>query len=86
MEITLLIRIAVLALFSAFLVILSDKWGIRTAMQVKGPKIISKMANCDFCICFWTSVGLAVIAAALSGDYCWIMATPGAAVAARLLL
>lgn len=79
-------RIAVLALFAAFLAILADKWGIRTTIQAKGPEIVSKMASCDFCFCFWTSLAVSGITAAVTGEWSWIIAAPAAAVASRLLI
>ena len=51
-----LISIILIALASAFVLTLAYKWGIIEWMQVHGDKIISQMANCDFCLSFWSNV------------------------------
>ena len=51
-----LISIILIALASAFLLTLAYKWGVIEWMQVHGDKIISQMANCDFCLSFWSNV------------------------------
>lgn len=51
-----LISILLIALASAFVLTLAYKWGVIEWMQVHGDKIISQMANCDFCLSFWSNV------------------------------
>lgn len=51
-----LISIILIALASAFVLTLAYKWGVIECMQVHGDKIISQMANCDFCLSFWSNV------------------------------
>lgn len=51
-----LISIILIALASAFVLTLAYKWGVIEWMQVNGDKIISQMANCDFCLSFWSNV------------------------------
>lgn len=51
-----LISIILIALASAFVLTLAYKWGVIEWMQVHGYKIISQMANCDFCLSFWSNV------------------------------
>lgn len=51
-----LISIILIALASAFVLTLAYKWGVIEWMQVHGDKIISQMANCDFCLSFWSNV------------------------------
>lgn len=51
-----LISIILIALASAFVLTLAYKWGVIEWMQVYGDKIISQMANCDFCLSFWSNV------------------------------
>lgn len=51
-----LISITLIALASAFVLTLAYKWGVIEWMQVHGDKIISQMANCDFCLSFWSNV------------------------------
>lgn len=52
---------------SAFIVILMHKWGLVELMQTRGPRLLSEMARCDFCLSFWTSLVLAAIACMVSG-------------------
>ena len=42
------------ALISAFMILLAAKLGIIEWLQVHGDKYISKMAQCYFCMSFWT--------------------------------
>lgn len=51
-----LISIILIALASAFVLTLAYKWGVIEWMQVHGDKIISQMANCDFCLSFWSNI------------------------------
>jgi hypothetical protein len=50
-----------LALYASFIILLITKFGWREKVQIYGPKLISDMFNCDFCISFWTCVVLSVI-------------------------
>lgn len=52
---------ASIGLFSAFMILLITKLGIREKIQVFGPKLISKAFSCDFCLAFWTNLILSVI-------------------------
>lgn len=56
------------ALLAAFLILLITKFGLREWMQVNGTKLISDLANCDFCLSFWVGLLLAILLALLSGD------------------
>lgn len=79
-------QIIILSLFVVFVLILADKWGIRTLMQIKGPEIVSKMARCTFCMGFWTGVCLGVIATVVTGDWFWtVAAVPAAAFSWRIM-
>lgn len=48
--------IFIIALISAFIILLITKIGLRDSVIEHGPKLISRMFNCDFCLSFWTSV------------------------------
>ena len=50
----------IVALLSAFLLLLAYKWGIVEYLQVHGNDIISKMANCQFCLSWWLCVFVSV--------------------------
>ena len=76
----------VLACVVAFLLLLAHKVGIVEYMQVHGDKIISKMAQCDFCMSFWLSVFLMVSIVWVTGD-CELILLPvvSTPIARRLL-
>lgn len=71
---------AAVALAAAFALLLLKKWGIIEWLQVHGNDLISKMANCDFCLSWWTCLVVAIVAAILAQDPLCIltavMATP----------
>jgi hypothetical protein len=46
---------------SAFIILFITKVKIREYLQTFGPKIISKLMGCDFCLSFWTNVILIVV-------------------------
>jgi hypothetical protein len=50
-----------LALYASFIILLIIKLGWREKVQIYGPKLISDMFNCDFCISFWICFVLSVI-------------------------
>ena len=50
-----------LALCASFIILLITKFGWREKVQIYGPKLISGMFNCDFCISFWTCLVLSVL-------------------------
>ena len=76
----------VVACVVAFLLLLAHKVGIVEYMQVHGDKIISKMAQCDFCMSFWLSVFLTVAIVWVTGD-CELILLPvvSTPIARRLL-
>lgn len=71
---------AAVALAAAFALLLLKKWGIIEWLQVHGNDLISKMANCDFCLSWWMCLVVATVAAILAQDplriLTAIMATP----------
>lgn len=46
---------------SVFLLMLMRKWGFIEYLSVNGSNLISKMANCNFCLSFWINVLVVVI-------------------------
>ena len=54
--------------FSVKMVLLLKKWGVTEWMQVHGNDFFAKLANCDFCLSWWTNVLLAVAAFMVLGD------------------
>ena len=61
-------RIIIIGLLSNFILLLISKWGIREKMQQKGFKLLSQMANCDFCISFWINICICIGAYILTKD------------------
>lgn len=56
-------------LASAFFINLGKKWGVVEWLQVHGSELISKMANCNFCLSFWTSLVICSALAFYTGSY-----------------
>jgi len=63
------IAVTFTALASAFVLLLLRKQGAIEYMQVHGGKVISELANCNFCLSFWANLFLALI-------LCAVMPTP----------
>lgn len=51
-----LIVVVLVSLVSAFLLLLATKVGIVEYLQTHGDSCISKMAQCYFCMSFWTGL------------------------------
>lgn len=51
----------IVAATASFLILLIDKGGWREKVQIYGPKLISQMFSCDFCISFWFCVLVSII-------------------------
>jgi len=54
-------NIITLALGATFILLFIQKIGVREWVQIHGPKLISKLFNCDFCLSFWICVVLSII-------------------------
>lgn len=54
-------NVILLALSATFILLLITKLGWREKVQIYGPKLISRMFNCDFCISFWICFVLSVL-------------------------
>ena len=52
--------IVLVALASAFVVLLVKKWGITEWMQIHGDKYMSRLFGCDLCMSFWTAMLMCV--------------------------
>lgn len=62
-------KILLIALTSAFALLLWGKWGFIEWLQVHGSDLISKMAHCDFCLSWWANVLFSVILAISTNDW-----------------
>lgn len=78
--------IIITALLSAFIILLITKIGLRDFVIEQGPKLISKMFSCDFCLSFWVNVFIALIITASMGCLSFIIIPIFAAPITRILL
>ncbi len=51
----------IIATAAAFLIMLLEKLGIRNAIIEFGPKLLSQLFSCDFCLSWWTCLIIASI-------------------------
>lgn len=76
----------VVAALSAFIILLSYKWGVVEYLQTHGDEFVSKMAQCNFCMAWWVSLFLSLFLLGLTCDVFMLLvpfiATP---VARRLI-
>lgn len=72
---TFIILAFVISCVSAFLLLLAAKWGLVEWMQVHGNDFFAKMANCDFCLSWWTNVVLCVAIFIVTGEH-WYLLMP----------
>lgn len=70
-----LFETAAVALAAAFALLLLKKWGIIEWLQVHGNDFLSKMANCDFCLSWWTCLVVATVSAIMAQDPLYILTT-----------
>ena len=71
-----LLTTLIISLLSAFIISLLRKLGVIERLQVHGLKakkdsindLISRMANCDFCLSWWTNVIVSLVALAILQD------------------
>ncbi len=55
-------------MWAAFIILLCSKWGVIEWLQIHGSKLISEMANCDFCLSWWACLILTIIVLCFVGD------------------
>lgn len=51
----------IVAMMAAFLLLFAYKTGIVEHLQVKGNRLVSEMAQCDFCMCWWLSLAVSIV-------------------------
>jgi hypothetical protein len=56
------------ACVTAFILLLAYKLGIIEYLQVHGDKVISQMAQCNFCMSFWLSVLQMIVIVAVTDE------------------
>ena len=61
--------------FTSWVVILLRKWGVLEWLQVHGSEFVGKLVSCDYCLNWWLSWAVVVIALAATGEW-WMVAVP----------
>lgn len=74
------------ALAAAFAVSVLDKWRAVEWLQARGPRLLSEMAACRFCLSWWTCAALALAASLFTLDFRFIAAAVLAAPLTRALV
>lgn len=58
----LVVLFAVITAFIAtFFLLLAYKWGVIEWLQVHGNEFVSQLANCTFCLSWWTCLAVSLI-------------------------
>ena len=72
-------RVLVAALLTgcltSWVVILLKKWGVIEWVQVHGNAFFGKLASCDYCLNWWLSWGVVVVALVVTGEW-WLVGVP----------
>lgn len=82
----LIYKTIVVALLAAFALILSKKWGLVEYIQVHGNDFFNKLANCNFCLSFWTGCIIATLFVFITGDLSFVFVPVCSTPITRLLL
>lgn len=68
------------ALVATFFLLLAYKWGVIEWLQVHGNEFVSQLANCTFCLSWWTCLAVSLIFIIESRDITFlfipVVATP----------
>lgn len=60
----------IIALISAFIILLITKLGFREYVVINAPIAkLSELFGCDFCLSFWTGLVITLSIVVVSGDY-----------------
>jgi hypothetical protein len=65
----LLAIVTVVALASAFFILLISKIGLRDKVILRAPKLISQMFECDFCLSFWVALVISILFSIMLGSW-----------------
>ena len=65
---TFIVVVVMVALVSAFVILLAKKLGAVEWLQVHGDAFTSQLASCDFCMSFWTGTLSFVVVACVYDD------------------
>ena len=68
------------ACVATFFLLLAYKWGVIEWLQVHGNEFVSQLANCTFCLSWWTCLAVSLIFIIESRDITFlfvpVIATP----------
>lgn len=68
------------ACLATFFLLLAYKWGVIEWLQVHGNEFVSQLANCTFCLSWWTCLAVSLIFIIESRDITFlfvpVIATP----------
>lgn len=84
--INLLVTIILIALVAAWLILFATKIRLVEYIQVHACELLSKMANCEFCLSWWVCVIVAGVIAFVNDDIYIIFYTIPATPICRKLL
>lgn len=76
----------IIALFSAFSILLIEKVGYREKIQIRAPKLIAELFSCDFCLSWWTCFVIALIISLFTCNLLIICAAIAATPITRIML
>lgn len=81
-----LTEIIIIALLSAFILLLLRKVGAVEWLQLHGNDIIHELASCEFCLSWWICLFISLVCAFCVGDWVVILLAALAAPITRKLL
>lgn len=68
------------ACLATFFLLLAYKWGVIEWLQVHGNEFVSQLANCTFCLSWWTCLAVSLVFIIESRDITFlfipVIATP----------
>ena len=67
---------AIIALISAWVLLLLNKIGAIEWLAVNGNKLISEMAQCQFCLSWWTNAIITLFIVLTLNDYATLLLAP----------
>ena len=56
----------IIALFATFVILITERIGIREKVQIRAPKLIAELFSCDFCLSFWVCLLASLVTSAFS--------------------
>lgn len=70
------ICVLLVSFLASFILVLLTKWGVIEWLQVHGRfDLVISLANCGFCLSWWSCVIVAAILVLISGNI-WLLAVP----------